>query len=53
MIEVDIDKYYEELSDAFHFFIELCILSGLDEQSLYDIYFRKSNINMQRIKNGR
>src|SRR5690606_9858686 len=45
---VDLAKYYEEIVDALHFFIELCILSGLDAQQLYDMYMDKANINKHR-----
>ena len=44
----DETHYLEEIADAFHFFIELCILSGLDAQSLFDIYFDKSAVNKFR-----
>ena len=44
----DVNHYLEEISDAFHFFIELCILSGLDAKDLADIYFRKSLVNKFR-----
>ena len=46
--QTDVDHYYEELSDAFHFFIELCILSGLDAEDLYQLYYRKSKVNQFR-----
>lgn len=44
--------YLEEIGDAFHFFIELCILSGLDAKGLFDIYFRKSEVNHFRIRSN-
>lgn len=44
----DVDHYVEELIDGFHFYIELLILSGIDEKSLFDIYFRKSEVNKFR-----
>ena len=47
-METDVIHYYEELSDALHFFIELCILSGIDEKMLYDLYFRKHSVNLFR-----
>jgi len=49
---VDLAKYYEEIVDALHFFIELCILSGLDAQQLYDMYMDKANINKHRQVSG-
>ena len=47
-METDKNHYYEEIADAFHFFIELCILSGLDADSLTALYFRKSEVNKFR-----
>jgi hypothetical protein len=44
----DLPHFYEEIADAFHFFIELCILIGLDEQAIFEIYFRKSEVNRFR-----
>jgi hypothetical protein len=44
----DVKHYNEEISDAFHFFIELCILSGIGSKELYDLYFRKSEVNKFR-----
>lgn len=49
---VNLAKYYEEIVDAFHFFIELCILSGLDAQALYELYMDKANINKFRQESG-
>ena len=46
--QTDLDHYYEEISDAFHFFIELCILSGLDAEGLYQLYYKKSRVNKFR-----
>ena len=40
--------YQEELADAFHFFVELLILSGVDARKLHDLYFRKSEVNKFR-----
>jgi len=47
-METDKNHYYEELADAFHFFIELCILSGIDEKKLAELYFKKSLVNKFR-----
>ncbi len=44
----DRDHLIEELSDAFHFFIELCIAVGLDAEDLYRIYYKKSEVNKFR-----
>lgn len=47
-METDVPHYQEELADAFHFFIELLILSGIDAEKMYDLYFRKSEVNKFR-----
>jgi len=48
-IRTDENHYLEELADAFHFFIELCILSGLtNPEELYILYFKKSEVNKFR-----
>lgn len=51
-METDKDHYLEEIADAFHFFIELCITSGLDAKGLYDLYFRKNQVNQFRIRSN-
>jgi dimeric dUTPase (all-alpha-NTP-PPase superfamily) len=45
--EVPTDKvhYYEEIADSFHFFIELCITSGMTAADLAKIYHRKHAVN--------
>lgn len=45
--EVPTDKvhYYEELADAFHFFVELCITSGMTAEDLARVYHRKHAVN--------
>lgn len=37
--------YYEELADALHFFIELCITSGLTAETLTKMYLQKHKVN--------
>lgn len=48
--EVDTDKahFYEELADAFHFFIELCITAGMDAEDLALLYLKKHAVNKFR-----
>jgi hypothetical protein len=45
----DTTHFYEELSDSFHFFIELCIAVGLSSEDLYKVYYKKSEVNKFRI----
>ncbi len=51
-METDVIHYYEEIADAFHFFIELCILSGLDSYKLFKMYMDKSEVNKFRQKSN-
>jgi len=44
----DREHFYEELGDAFHFFVELCITAGMDADDLFSIYFRKHAVNQFR-----
>lgn len=46
----DEDHYKEELADTFHFFIELCINSGIDAKELFTLYFKKSKVNEFRVR---
>jgi len=48
MMEIDEIHLKEELADALHFFIEACILIGMDAEELFDIYMRKSEVNKFR-----
>lgn len=44
----DREHYYEEVADAFHFFIRFCIASGIEAEDLYKLYFKKSEVNKFR-----
>jgi len=41
-------KYQQELIDAFHFFINLCIAADLDADKLYKMYAEKNAENHKR-----
>lgn len=47
-METDVLHYKEEIADAFHFFVELCILSGIDHKDIFELYFKKSEVNKFR-----
>jgi hypothetical protein len=47
-VTVDVDHFYEELADALHFYIEVCLSTGLDAKSLLQLYFKKSAVNQFR-----
>ena len=45
----DQDHFKEELIDALHFYIELCLCVGIEANDLYEIYTKKMRINNWRI----
>ena len=47
-VETDVDHFIEELADAFHFWIELCIMIGLTADDLFEFYYKKSEVNAFR-----
>ena len=50
--DLDFPHYLEELGDAFAFFIEICQLSGITSQQLFDEFRRKNLIVRQRLEAG-
>lgn len=46
------DAYKGELVDAFHFFMNLMMVAGIDSQELLEAYFEKAKVNRQRQKDG-
>ena len=51
-MQTDVQHYKEEIADAFHFFVELCILSGISPQDLFEIYMKKNVVNSFRQGSG-
>ncbi len=49
---IDMDHYREELGDAFAYFMEVLILSGVSPEELFIEYVRKNAIVKQRLENG-
>ena len=45
------EAFKEELVDALHFFINLCLASRMDSNELFTRYVYKRNINKKRQKN--
>jgi hypothetical protein len=45
-------SFQGELVDAFHFFVNLCLASGMDAQALMKRYHRKQRVNRERQDNG-
>lgn len=48
--EVATDRvhFYEEIADALHFFVEMCITAGLDAEDLALMYLKKAEVNAFR-----
>lgn len=46
------DKFKDEMVDAFHFFMNILLASGMDANELFNRYFDKNKINIERQKNG-
>lgn len=49
---INTDKFHGELVDAFHFFMNLCLVSGLTADQLLERYFEKRSINAKRQARG-
>lgn len=47
--EIDFDHYLEELGDAFAFFMEICILSNISAEQLYNQFQKKNQIVRQKL----
>ena len=48
----DREKFVEEMADALHFFVEMCITAGINADGLFDAYFRAWEKNRGRQENG-
>ena len=46
--EVDFPALKEELVDILHFFLSMCLASGMDAEEIYQIYLRKNEENVRR-----
>ena len=45
------DEFLEEIVDAFNYFLTLIILTGFNENDLYESYVKKDQIIHERLKN--
>lgn len=50
--DVDLTHYREEIGDAFAFFLELCIISGMSADDLYEEFRRKNAVVKRRLQEG-
>jgi len=48
----DLGAFHEELADAWHFWIEMHIIAGIDPTAVFRAYFAKTLINKERQSNG-
>jgi len=48
----DRDAFLEELSDVLHYFNEICIMTGITHEELFEAYMSKGRTNQARIENG-
>lgn len=50
--EIDEDEFLEEIVDAFNYFLAMLIVTGFNEDDLFDAFLVKHNIIKERLKNG-
>jgi NTP pyrophosphatase (non-canonical NTP hydrolase) len=48
----DFEHYREELGDAFAYFMEVCLLSGISDQDICDEFLKKNAIVKERLRRG-
>lgn len=48
----DKDAFFDEVADLLHFVLELFIVVGLDPDSLYELFWKKVQVNLFRIRSG-
>ena len=48
----DYEKLKEELIDAMHFMLNLCLFAKMDAQEIFDRYMMKNNENFKRQDSG-
>lgn len=51
-IEEQMTKFKKEMTDSFHFFMNILIVSGMNSEDLYNEYIDKNKINISRQENG-
>lgn len=49
-VVTDVEHMKEEIADALHFFVELCLLLGMSAEDLYTYYMKKNKVNDWRIE---
>jgi len=49
---IDKDEFLEEIVDAFNYFFAMLIVTGFNQDDLFDAFLIKDNIIRDRLKNG-
>lgn len=50
--EIDKDEFLEEVVDAFNYFFAMLIVTGFNEDDLFDAFLVKDNVIRKRLKDG-
>jgi len=50
--QFDHDEFLEEIVDAFNYFFAMLIVTGFDENDLFDAFLIKDNVIRKRLKDG-
>ena len=51
-IDFNSEEFLEEIVDAFNYFFSLLILTGYNENDLYNAYIKKDKVIHERLKNN-
>ena len=49
---VDKDEFLEEIVDAFNYFFAMLIVTGFNQEDLFDAFLLKHDVIKRRLKNG-
>lgn len=49
---IDKDEFLEEIVDAFNYFLAMLVVTGFDQDDLFDAFLVKHDIIGKRLKNG-
>ncbi len=50
--EFNREAFLEEISDTFHYLVEIIISSGISVDEIYEAYMKKGKVNEDRINSG-
>ena len=51
-VAIDKDEFLEEIVDAFNYFFAMLIVTGFNQEDLFDAFLVKDDIIRKRLKNG-